>query len=118
MTGLVLPQRWHHPFHIIGTAHNVEASQCLGRISQVKTNLVTQACIDSGATSNMDPHRQGFHNYIKPTNCYVLVAKNVKIPCLGRGSVSITHGDMPLLLRNILHVPDLDMPLTSCHIHH
>jgi hypothetical protein len=54
MTGL-LPQREHRPFHISGTTRNVEASQCLGRIAQVKTNPVTQACIDSGATSGMGP---------------------------------------------------------------
>jgi hypothetical protein len=116
MTGL-LPQRWHRPSHIIGTARNVEASQCLGRIAQVKTNPVTQACIDSGATSDMDPRRQVFTDYIKLTGCFVLVANNVKIPCLGRGSVSITLGDRPLLLRNVLHVPDLDMPLLSCNVH-
>jgi hypothetical protein len=116
MTGL-LPQRWHRPSHIIGTARNVEASQCLGRIAQVKTNPVTQACIDSGATSDMDPRRQVFTDYIKLTNCYVLVAKNVKILCLGRGSVSITLSDIPLLLRNVLHVPNHDMPLLSCRVH-
>jgi hypothetical protein len=115
MTGL-LPQRWHRPSHIIGTARNVEASQCLGRIAQVKTNPVTQACIDSGATSDMDPRRQVFTDYIKLTNCYVLVAKNVKILCLGRGSVSITLSDIPLLLRNVLHVPNHDMPLLSCRV--
>jgi hypothetical protein len=116
MTGL-LPQRGHRPSHIIGTARNVEASQCLGRITQVKTNPVTQACIDSGATSDMDPRRQVFTDYIKLTDCYVLVANNVKILCLGRGSVSITLGDRPLLLRNVLHIPDLDMPLLSCRVH-
>jgi hypothetical protein len=55
--------------------------------------------------------------YIKLTDCYVLGANNVKIPCLGRGSVSITLGDRPLLLRNVLHVPNLDMPLLSCRVH-
>jgi hypothetical protein len=113
----LLPQRWHCPSHIISTARHVEASQCLCRIAQVKTNPVTQACIDSSATSDMDPCRQVFTDYIKLTDCYVLVANNVKIPCLGRGSVSITLGDRPLLLRNILHVPALDMPLLSCCVH-
>jgi hypothetical protein len=118
MTGL-LPQQGNRPSHIIGTARNVEASpsQCLGHIAQVKANTVTQACIDSGATSNMDPRGQVFQDYIKLTDCYVLVANNVKIPCLGRGSVSITLGERPLLLRNVLHVPDLDMLLISCRVH-
>jgi hypothetical protein len=65
----------------------------------------------------MDPQHQVITDYIKLTDCYVLVANNVKIPCLGRGLVSITLGDRPLLIRNVLHVPDLDMPLLSCCVH-
>ncbi len=116
MMGL-LPQRWHCPSRIIGTAHNVVASQCLGHIAQVKTNAVMQACIHSGAMSDMDPCRQVFHDYIKLANSYVLVANNVNIPCLGRGLVSVTLGERPLLLRNLLHVPNLNILLILCPAH-
>jgi hypothetical protein len=113
----LLPQGWHRLSHIISTTRNVVVSQCLGRIAEVNSNTVTQACMEKGTTPHMDPRCQVVNTYIKLINCHVFVANNVKILCLGRGSVSISLGDRPLLLRNLLHVLHLDIPLLLYRVH-
>jgi hypothetical protein len=45
------------------------------------------------------------------------IANNVEIPCVGRSSISITLGNMMLLLQNVLHIPNFNMPLLSCNSH-
>jgi hypothetical protein len=89
----------------------------LGRIQRATNPNGSQACVDSGCTTDMCPLRQSFVKYTPLDNCYVTIANSEKIKCAGRGTVFLQLGNKAVKLANVLHVPDLEMTLLSVRSH-
>ena len=71
---------------------------------------------DSGAWCHMSHSATGMLNYHE-SNAYVWTASGSRYPIKGYGDVPLTFrsssGDVPLLLRNVAHVPQLKYHLLS-----
>jgi hypothetical protein len=80
-------------------------------------NLGVQCCADSGATDHMFPDRHAFISYHPTPNCFVELGDGTKLRQMGKGSAKIMLNDKVILLRNVLHVPQLQEPLYSLRRH-
>jgi hypothetical protein len=80
-------------------------------------NLGVQCCANSGATDHMFPDRHAFISYHPTPNCFVELGDGTKLRQMGKGSAKIMLNDKVILLRNVLHVPQLQEPLYSLRRH-
>ena len=76
-----------------------------------------ECCADSGATDFMLPDRQAFISYHRCFHRYALLGNDTKVPILGEGTAVFSLNGKTLLIRNVLHVPDLRAPLYSLRKH-
>jgi hypothetical protein len=76
-------------------------------------------CVDSGATKDMFNDKGLFYYYkdISAEGRHVIVADDATIPILGLGHVRFNLAGRTVELRNVLHVPELQMPLLSVRTH-
>jgi hypothetical protein len=72
---------------------------------------------DTGATDHMVPDRGAFISYMSIQGLRVRMGKNSFAPVLGRGMAIISLNGQRLLIRNVLHVPGLQVPLYSLQTH-
>jgi hypothetical protein len=80
-------------------------------------NLGTECCADSGATDHMFPDRQAFISYHPTPNCYVELGDGTKLKQVAKGTAKVLLNNKVILLRNVLHVPQLNEPLYSLRCH-
>jgi hypothetical protein len=67
---------------------------------------------DTGATDHMVPNRGAFIFYKSVHGLRVHMGNNSFAPVLGRGMAIISLNGQRLLIRHVLHVPELRIPLT------
>ena len=71
---------------------------------------------DTGASCHMSCSLTGMVNY-RESNAYMRTASGARYPIEGYGDLSLTFrsssGDVPLLLRNVAHIPSLNFHLLS-----
>ncbi len=72
---------------------------------------------DNGATDHMVPDRGAFISYKSVHGLQVRMGNNLFAPVLGRGTAIISLNGQRLLIRHVLHVPELWVPLYSLHAH-
>jgi hypothetical protein len=65
----------------------------------------------------MFPDRTAFLSYHPTPNCYVELGDGTKLRQMGKGSAKVLLNDKIILLRNVLHVPQLNEPLYSLRRH-
>jgi hypothetical protein len=95
---------------------------CIGYSSHVASSVAstppTSVLIaDSGATDHMWPHYEAFTSYMPLYSKYVTLADNPHSPVAGIGSIKILLDGHVVGVRNVLHVPDLRIPLYSLRTH-
>jgi hypothetical protein len=72
---------------------------------------------DTGATDHMVPDRRIFISYKSVHGLWVRVGNNLFASVLDRGMAIISLNGQRLLIRHVLHVPDLWVPLYSLRTH-
>ena len=72
---------------------------------------------DSGATNHMWPDYSAFTSYRPLTGRYVTLADGNHAPVTGVGSIKISIDGSVVGVRNVLHVPSLQLPLYSLRAH-
>ena len=77
----------------------------------MKGNVVT--IIDSGASDHMFTHRELFVTYEPISEVKVNLADNSSTKAIGKGNIKIIQGSSTVILRNVLHVPNLTKNLIS-----
>ncbi len=73
--------------------------------------------VDTGATDHMVPDRGAFISYKAVHGLRVRMGNNSFAPVLGRGTAIISLNGQHLLIHNVLHVPNLRVPLYSLRAH-
>ncbi|KAK3911651.1 Retrovirus-related Pol polyprotein from transposon TNT 1-94 [Frankliniella fusca] len=73
------------------------------------------AFVDSGATRHMFNDRR-FFNELEEINLDILVANDARVPCKGKGSVTINCTDGPVIITDVLYVPGLSANLVSVSV--
>lgn len=76
------------------------------------TNNKKEWYIDSGATSHMTPHADLVENKISESD-KITAANGEKINVTGIGNGKMTFGDGNVLVKSVMHVPDLAVNLLS-----
>jgi hypothetical protein len=72
---------------------------------------------DTGATDHMVPNRGAFITYKSVHGLQARMGNNSFAPVLGCGMAIISLNGQQLLIRHVLHVPDLRVPLYSLRAH-
>ena len=74
------------------------------------------AVVDTGATQHMIPDRSAFVSYHR-SDKRVRMASDTYAPVRGEGTALISLNGRMVLIRDVLHVPDLRKPLYSLRAH-
>ena len=74
------------------------------------------AVADTGATQHMIPDRSAFISYHR-SDKRVRMASNTYAPVRGEGTAIVSLNGRTVLIRDVLHVPDLRKPLYSLRAH-
>ncbi len=90
-------------------------SSLLGAVSPTDLNRLVVA--DMGATNQMLPDCLAFISYKSVQHLCVWMGNNSYAPVLGRGTAIVSLNGQRLLIRNVLHVPALQVPLYSLRAH-
>ncbi len=101
--------------HVKRVRNHLVRLACSGRARAV--SIINLLCADSGATEHMCPFKEYFVEYTPLTNTYILTADNTPLEVCGRGIIQIKVCGYVLRLINVLHVPELSMPLFSTGTH-
>jgi hypothetical protein len=75
------------------------------------------AVADTGATDHMVPDKSCFISYKLVSGLSVCMGNNSYIPVLGSGTTIFALNGKQILVRNVLHIPDLVVPLYSLRTH-
>ncbi|EJK72873.1 hypothetical protein THAOC_05551, partial [Thalassiosira oceanica] len=75
------------------------------------------AVADSGATDHMVPDRSAFYSYRPVHGLRVRMGNNAFVPVVGRGTAVFSLNGKHVMIRNVMHVPDLGRPLYSLRAH-
>ena len=66
----------------------------------------------------MIPHKSAFISYTPVSNLNVRMGNQMRIPVKGRGTANLSLNGQLVLVRHVLHVPDLRSLLYSLRAHH
>jgi hypothetical protein len=103
-------------------------SFCVGFASQISSGGLSKKSssssgsftliADSGATDSMSCYgKEVYISYKRIQGGYVVLANKQKVPCLGIGKIRILMNGHPVIIDQVLHVPDLRKMLYSIRQH-
>jgi hypothetical protein len=88
--------------------------ECFSAVISSPASLIVA---DSGATDHMLPDQSAFISYRHVHGLRVWMGNATFAPVLGRGTAILSLNGKSILVRNVLHIPDLHVPLYSLRAH-